>query len=103
MGKTEEIAMADTTTDTASVVADRLDELASGSVTKGYQTAIMDVMRRVEEQMDQQKLSRKELAERMNVHPSRVTRLLDDPDNITMRTLWRICSAVGLQPTVSVE
>ena len=84
-------------------VAERLEALSHGALTVGYQTAIMDVMRRVEEVMGEQGISRKELAERLIVHPSRVTRLLGDPDNITLRTLWRVCNAVGLRPAVSVE
>ena len=84
-------------------VAEKLEALSRGALTVGYQTAIMDVMRRVEEAMDEQGISRKELAERLDVHPSRVTRLLGDPDNITLRTLWRICTAVGLQASISVE
>ncbi len=84
-------------------MAEELEALSRGALTVGYQTAIMEVMQRVEGAMEEQGISRKELAERLNVHPSRVTRLLGDPDNVTLRTLWRVCSAVGLQPSVSLE
>jgi DNA-binding Xre family transcriptional regulator len=94
--------MASTAPETRSTT-EELEAIASGSLTTGYQTAIMDVMARVEEQMVSADVSRSDLADRLGVHPSRVTRLLDDPDNITMRTLWRVCAAVGLKPALSVE
>lgn len=80
-----------------------LEEMAEGALTVGYQTAIMEIMQRVQEEMQRLGMSRSELAERLGVHPSRVTRLLDDPDNVTMRTLWRVCSAVGLKPSISAD
>jgi DNA-binding Xre family transcriptional regulator len=94
--------MANTAEETRSI-SQELEEMAKGALTAGYQTAIMQIMQRVEEEMRRLGMSRSELAERLGVHPSRVTRLLDDPDNITLRTLWRICGAVGLKPSISVD
>ncbi len=42
-----------------------------------------------------QKLSRKELARRMDVPPSRITSMLDGSNNLTIKTLVRIGRALG--------
>ena len=81
----------------------KLQESAEGSLTVGYQTAIMEAMACIDEIMDERGISRKELAEMLNVDPSRVSKLLNDPDNITVRTFYRLCNAVGLKPSIRAD
>lgn len=78
-------------------------ELARGSLSGGYQTAIMNAMTCIDHVMEEKGITRKELAERMGVHPSRISRLLNDPDNITIRTFYRLCNAVGVEPSICVD
>ena len=81
----------------------RLLALAEGALTTGYQWAIMDAMAAVDEELKRQGLTRKELAERLEVHPSYISRILNDPDNMTVRTLFRLCNALGLEAKVAVR
>jgi plasmid maintenance system antidote protein VapI len=80
----------------------RLRSLAEGALTTGYQTAIMDAMVEVVQELERRGMTRKELADRLEVHPSYVSRILNDPDNMTVRTLFRVCSALDLAVTVTV-
>ncbi len=82
---------------------ERLAELARESLTEGYQTAIIRAMSEIDRALKQQRVPRKALAERLGVHPSYITRILNDPDNITIRTLYRLSNALGLKANVAVE
>ena len=81
---------------------ERLRSLAEGALTTGYQAAIMDAMVEVVEELERRGMTRKELADRLEVHPSYVSRILNDPDNMTVRTLFRVCNALDLRVTVTV-
>jgi transcriptional regulator with XRE-family HTH domain len=80
-----------------------LERLAEGSLTDGYQTAIAELMDQVQRVMDARGMTQRDLAGHMNVDPAFVSRKLNDPDNMTVRTLYRLCNAVGLQPSLSAE
>jgi transcriptional regulator with XRE-family HTH domain len=77
--------------------------MARGALTVGYETAILEAVTCIDQVMEERGITRKELAERLNVDPSRVTRLLNDPDNITVRTFYRLCNAVGLKPSIRAD
>lgn len=80
----------------------RLEARADGALTTGYQWSIMDAMRAVDDELERRGMTRKELARRLGVHPSYVSRILNDPDNMTVRTLFRVCNALDLSVTVTV-
>lgn len=81
----------------------QLQALAKGSLTVGYQTAIIEAMACIDDVMQERGVSRKELADKMQVDPSRITRLLNDPDNITIKTFYRLCNALNLKPSICVD
>ena len=84
------------------LVGKRLTELARGSLSEGYQTAIIEAMAEIDRVLKERGITRKALAERLGVHPSYITRMLNDPDNITVRTLYRLCNALDLRASIHV-
>lgn len=81
----------------------KLRQRARGALTVGYETAILEAVTCIDQVMQERGISRKQLAERLGVDPSRVSRLLNDPDNITVRTFYRLCNAVGLKPSIRAD
>lgn len=84
-------------------VGQELRDFAKGSLATGCQTAIIEIMACIDDVMQERGMSRRELAEAMGVDPSRISRLLNDPDNITIKTFYRLCNALGLKPSVTVD
>ena len=84
-------------------IGQQLQALATGSLTVGYQTAIIEAMACIDDVMHERGISRKELAGKMGVDPSRISRLLNDPDNITIKTFYRLCNALDLMPSICVD
>lgn len=62
---------------------------------------ILDVTEQIVAAMEEQEVSRSELAERMGVSRAYITKLLRGEGNTTLRTLVRIALALGLRPQVS--
>jgi transcriptional regulator with XRE-family HTH domain len=53
--------------------------------------------------MTQHKVSRAELAQSMGVSPGRVSQILSGDENLTLRTLSSVVSAVGAEATFSLR
>jgi len=51
----------------------------------------------IRQAMEQQGVSQAELARRAQLKPSYVSRVLNNPENITLRTAFRLCHALDLQ------
>lgn len=62
---------------------------------------ILDVTEQIVAAMQEQEISRSELAKRMGVSRAYITKLLRGEGNTTLRTLVRIALALGLRPQVS--
>ena len=62
---------------------------------------ILDVTEQIVAAMQQQEVSRSEVAERMGVSRAYITKLLRGEGNTTLRTLVRVALALGLRPQVS--
>jgi len=63
----------------------------------GFMYSIMAYTQAVLEGMEEQGVSRAELARRAQLKPSYVSRVLNNPENITLRTAFRLCHALDLQ------
>jgi len=64
---------------------------------EGFMTAIIQYTMAILEGMEQQGVTRAELARRAQLKPSYVSRVLNNPENITLRTAFRLCHALDLQ------
>lgn len=53
--------------------------------------------------MDKENVSRTELADKLGVNKSHVTRLLQGDKNFTLRTLMKICIALELRPEIFLQ
>lgn len=60
-----------------------------------FEDLVLDITGEMCTLMDDQDVSRSELARRIGVKPPHVTRLLQGQDNFTLRTLTRIAYALG--------
>lgn len=58
---------------------------------------VLAVSMLIQNAMEKQGMTRADLAERMGVSRGRVTVLLDDADNMTLRTAVRLAMACGLR------
>jgi transcriptional regulator with XRE-family HTH domain len=77
--------------------AEWLEREARKGLEWGHQYAIMELTRLVLEAMEAQGVTQAELARRAGYQPSYVSRLLNNPENITMRTAFRLCNALDLE------
>lgn len=73
--------------------------------TPEFQTerVLVDIGEQIVSQMESQEITRAELARRLGVSRPFVTRLLTGNPNLTVKTLVRVASAVGLVVDVSLE
>jgi transcriptional regulator with XRE-family HTH domain len=62
----------------------------------GHMSAIIALYTAVREQMEAQGVTQAELARRADLKPSYISRLFSTPENITMRTAFRLCNALDL-------
>ena len=63
----------------------------------GFMTAIIEYTMAILKGMEEQGVSRAELARRAQLKPSYVSRVLNNPENITLRTAFRLCHALDLK------
>lgn len=70
---------------------------ASKSPEWGHQYGIMELTRVITEAMSAQGVTQAELARRAGLKPSYVSRIMNTPENITMRTAFRLCNALDLE------
>jgi len=69
---------------------------AGKSWAYGHQGAVMDLFQAIGEAMEAQGVTQAELARRADLKPSYISRLFSAPENITMRTAFRLCNALDL-------
>ena len=63
---------------------------------------ILDVTEQICGAMEEQEISRSELAQRLGVSRAYVTKLLNGHPNMTLRTLVAVAAALGLRANISV-
>jgi transcriptional regulator with XRE-family HTH domain len=78
----------------ASSLEERIDALAT-SPDLMLEELVLDVTGEICDTMDQQGVTKSELARRIGVKPPHVTRILQGEDNFTLKTLTRIAHALN--------
>ena len=63
----------------------------------GHMDAIIALYTKIERKMKAGGITRAELARRAQLKPSYVSRIMNHPENITLRTAFRLCHALDLQ------
>lgn len=63
----------------------------------------LDIIEQVLLHMEEQGITRSQLAERMKVSRPYITRVFDTPPNMTLETVARVALAVGTTPVVSLK
>lgn len=64
---------------------------------------INEITYKIESLMELQKISRKELAERLGVSKSSISRILNGNRNMTLETLTKVAYALGCKPEVKLK
>jgi transcriptional regulator with XRE-family HTH domain len=69
----------------------------------GFMYVVMDVVAQIDEELARRHMTRSELAERAGVKVSYVSRVLNDPEKITLRALFRLAKALDLTTSVDLS
>jgi len=94
----------------ASPQSDLFDRLASQGATapeRGLQSLLIELVEQIEQTMQEQGLTRAEVGRRAGLKREYISRILNNPQNVTLATLVRIANAlsqdlsVNLQPRVT--
>ena len=70
---------------------------AAADPAHGYQLALMDLAKAIGNELRRQGIPQAELARRAGLKAPYVSRVLNNPENITFRTAFRLCNALGLK------
>jgi DNA-binding Xre family transcriptional regulator len=62
-----------------------------------HQKSVIRLMALILEAMEAQSVTQAELARRADLKPSYLSRIMNHPENITMRTAFRLCNALDLE------
>ncbi|MCE5240652.1 helix-turn-helix domain-containing protein [bacterium] len=82
---------------------ERLEAVARANPTYGHQAAVMELWFDLTTAMKEQRITQTELAERAGLKQSYVSRVLSDPEKISLRTAFRLCNALGLELVVKAQ
>lgn len=74
---------------------DKLEETSEGRLLLEEERVLLDVTETVARLLEEQGISRSELARRIGKQPAFVTKLLRGDNNFTLRTLVRVLDACG--------
>ena len=69
----------------------------------GFELAVLDFADKVDAELARREMTRAELAERAGVKPSYVSRVLNNPENITLQTLFRLANALELDVEIGLK
>ena len=72
----------------------------AGRVGYEMERLMVGINEQIVERIQEQGLTRAELAQRMNVDKAQITRMLNGPHNMTLKTLVSAASALGCRLTV---
>jgi len=67
-----------------------------------YEGLIIDISTQLKKLMEKKGVTKKQLAERMNVKPSYITKIFGG-SNISIRTIAKVLSALEVDATISIE
>jgi transcriptional regulator with XRE-family HTH domain len=69
----------------------------------GFETAVLEFADQVDAELQRRQMTRAELAARAGVKPSYLSRVLNNPENITLQTLFRLANALGLDVEIGLK
>lgn len=83
--------------------AKRVAERVRQSPLWGFELAVLDFADRVDAELERREMTRAELAERAGVKPSYISRVLNNPENITLQTLFRLANALEMDVEIGLR
>lgn len=69
----------------------------------GFELAVLDFADKVDAELERRRMTRAELAERAGVKPSYISRVLNNPENITLQTLFRLANALEMDVEIDLK
>ena len=72
-----------------------MQQRAGEAPERGLQTLLVELVEEIERAMEAQGLTRTEVAKRAGVKREYVARILNNPSNVTLATVVRLCNAVS--------
>lgn len=69
----------------------------------GFELAVLDFADQVDTELERREMTRAELAERAGVKPSYISRVLNNPENITLQTLFRLANALEMDVKIDLK
>ncbi len=81
-------------------LADQFREDPEDRVIYLQESLVVDVAQKIYEAMEQQNISSKELATKLDVNPSRISQYLSGDSNLTLKTVATIFEALDMEMTV---
>lgn len=82
---------------------ERLEAHAAKAPERGLQTLLIELVQEIEDAMQAQGLTRTEVARRAGVKREYISRILNNPQNVTVATLVRVANAVSSQLRISLR
>jgi len=82
---------------------ERLEAHAAKAPERGLQTLLIELVREIEDAMQAQGLTRAEVARRAGVKREYISRILNNPQNVTVATLVRVANAVSGQLRITLR
>ena len=83
--------------------ADRLLAEARAHPLWGFELAVLQFADQVDAEMERRGMTRAELAERAGVKASYISRVLNNPENITLQTLFRLANALEMDVEIDLK
>jgi transcriptional regulator with XRE-family HTH domain len=69
----------------------------------GFELAVLEFADRVDAELERRQMTRAELAERAGVKASYISRVLNNPENITLQTLFRLANALEMDVEIDLK
>ena len=69
----------------------------------GFELAVLEFADQVDAELARREMTRAELAERAGVKPSYISRVLNNPENITLQTLFRLANALEMDVEIDLK
>jgi transcriptional regulator with XRE-family HTH domain len=83
--------------------ARRWEEKARQHPLWGFELAVLEFADRVDAELERRQMTRAELAERAGVKASYISRVLNNPENITLQTLFRLANALEMDVEIDLK
>jgi plasmid maintenance system antidote protein VapI len=84
-------------------LAERMMAAARQHPLWGFELAVLDFADKVDAELERRRMTRAELAERAGVKPSYISRVLNNPENITLQTLFRLANALEMDVEIDLK